>query len=460
VPEDSLQSPNHADASVANGRLDSWKEIAVYLKRDVTTVRRWEKREGLPVHRHLHERRDSVYAYTHEVDRWWEDRRNHLTDKAGPNGGTTSEGESAVSSDIVTAAPRDRARLAWTLAATFFVATLVLASLVVVRESQTGEGERAEVRFPLFPPEHTSFGSVSLSPDGRQLAFTAVPISPSGQKTLLWVRRLDTPTAQPLRDTEDASFPFWSPASDALGFFAGGKLWIVQLSGGAARAVADAPNGRGGTWNRDGIIVFAPGRDGALFRVSAAGGATTRVTEVEQPNERGHLWPEFLPDGRHFIYLADGIGNVAEHHNIFVGALDRPERKALIPRASSNATYGAGGHLFFTRDRKLMAQPFDLTALDLTGEAVAIADRVQAQLGFDHKMDFSVSANGVLAQRSMQNPASRLIWRDRATRRSAFLSTPAEYYDFALSPDETRVAIAVFDPLPSRRFGFGVVGVR
>jgi eukaryotic-like serine/threonine-protein kinase len=461
MPDETPQAVNPAEVSVANGRLDSWKEIAVYLKRDVTTVRRWEKRQGLPVHRHLHERRDSVYAYAEEIDRWWESRRKQLTDTTAPNGETRDSGEGGIASDRAAVTPPLRARLAWTLAATFFVATLVVASLVAIRDSTSRNGEQAEVRFSMFPPENTSFGSVSLSPDGRQVAFTAVPIPPFSQKKLLWVRRLDTLAAQPLRDTEDASFPFWSPASDALGFFAGGKLWIVQIPGGSSpRAVAEAPNGRGGTWNQEGVIVFAPHPEGALLRVASTGGTASPVTTVTRPQERGHLWPEFLPDGRHFIYLADGAANAAEHHNLFVGALDSPERKVIAARASSNATYGAGGHLFFTRERKLMAQPFDPAKLALTGEAVAIFERVQAQMGFDHKMDFSVSANGVLAQRSMQSPATRLIWRDRGERDAAFVSTPAEYYDPTLSPDGTRVAVAQFDPQPSRRFGFGVVGMR
>ncbi len=443
----------------ANDRLDSWKEIAAYLKRDVTTVRRWEKREGLPVHRHLHERRDSVYSYRTEIDEWWEGRRNHLVENGALEGVTLGGGNGSSTSAALPEAPErlpraPRARLAWTLAGTFFFATLILALLLVARSQPTAFGDTAELRFSIFPPEETSFASVGLSPDGRHFAFTAGPTSTSGGKTLLWVRALDTLAARSVPDTEDATFPFWSPTSDALGFFAGGKLWIVAIAGGSPRVVCDAPNGRGGTWNREGIIVFAPGREGPLLRVEASGGAAAPVTTVERPNERGHLWPEFLPDGNHFLYLADS--NVPEHHNLFVGALDGNERQRLFP-LGSNAAY-SDGYLVFARDRQLVAQPFDASRLALTGEAVTLVERVQQQS--DHKTDFSVSANLVLVYRTMQSPATRLVWRDRTQLHSTLVGTPGEYTEPALSPDETRVAIDLFDPRPSKRFGYGVGRVR
>lgn len=429
-----------------NDRLDSWKEIAAYLKRDVTTVRRWEKREGLPVHRHVHERRDSVYAYTSEIEEWWQGRRNHLAENGA---------------DVHPPAPAQslwtRGRLAWAVAAILMALSIALAGFLAVRAGRTTDANN-EVRFALHPPPDTSFGSVALSPDGRQIAFTAVPDVTAQGKTLLWVRPVGALDARSLPDTEDATFPFWSPASDALGFFAGGKLWTIDLAGGAARPVADAPSGRGGTWNRDGIILFARDRDSALFRVPATGGSPTAVTGVERPNERGHTWPEFLPDGHHFLYLADS--NFPEHHNLFVGSLDSTDRKLLIPRASSNATYTADGYLFFAHDRALMAQRFDTESLSLTGEPVTVVDRVNEQMGFDHKKDFSVSQNGVAVYREMQSPASRLVWRDRVHPLSPMLDTPAEYYSPTFAPDDTRVALSLFDPKPSKRFGYGLANVR
>jgi Tol biopolymer transport system component len=431
-----------------DGRLDSWKEIAAYLRRDVTTVRRWEKREGLPVYRHLHERRDSVYAYAGEIDRWWETRRNGLAEELR-NG------------RALTAAPGTAARVPapvwWVVAAVITLVTLTPLRNLIDADGKVADGPA--IRFPVSAPDHMYFGSVSLSPDGRMLAFTATPAVPSKAQPLLWIRSFDTLAARVLPETEGATFPFWSPNNDALGFFAGGKLWVLELPDGSPRSVADAPDGRGASWNRDGIIVFAPDRMGPLLRVAAAGGRSVPVTVVTGPAERGHLWPDFLPDGNHFLYLAHGGENRKEHHNLFVGALDGTPARRLFA-AASNVTYSATGHLVFVRERQLMMQPFDPTRLAITGEAVIFGDRIHEANDADHRADFSVSANGILAYRTMQSPASRLLWHGRSSPLTALVDAPAEYFDPTFSPDESRVAIARFDPRPSPRFGFGVVGVR
>ena len=438
---DPRESAEHSEDAAADDRLDSWKEIAAYLKRDVTTVRRWEKREGLPVHRHLHARRDSVYGYRSELDAWWQGRRNHLGENGTP-----------VSSPWVA-----RGAWGWVLAGILFVITMTLALVLAGGYSGTSRSNPSQVQFLLPPPPNMGFGSVSLSPDGRQLAFTAVPNSSVAGKPLLWIRLLDSTVARVLADTENATFPFWSPNGDAVGFFADGKLWIVSATRGVPRVVCDAPNGRGGTWNRDGVILFAADRDDGILRVPAAGGTPIPVTNVSRPAQRGHVWPEFLPDGNHFIYLADS--HLPEQHTLFVGALDNGQSKPLITRASSNAAY-ANGYLFLSRERDMVAQPFDPTTLAFTGEPVTIANRVQQLQGFDHKTDFSVSTNGVMVYRTMQSPATRLVWRDRAQRSADFVEASAEYFEPALSPDETRVAFALFDPQPSPRFGYGLAAVR
>lgn len=449
---DSLDSTPQGDAG--NGRLDSWKEIAAYLKRDVTTVRRWEKREGLPVHRHLHERRDSVYAFTQEVDRWWEGRRNHFAGTTGVDNGTSDSSDHDPPALFVTpTAPQrePRARLAWTLVALFFLTSLTLAALLVLRPAV--HADSVMLRFRISPPEELSFGSAAVSPDGRHVAFTAVPRHTNRGKALLWVRSLETDDARSLRDSDNAAFPFWSAAGDALGFFAGGKLWIVDLAGGTPRALADAPDGRGATWSRDGTIVFAPGRDGPLFRVAATGGPATPITIVNRPHERGHLWPEFLPDGQNLLYLADS--SVQEHHTLFVASLGGGTPKPILARAASNAVYGANGYLFFARDRQLLAQRFDANAHVLVGTPITITDFVQQQQGFDHKTDVSVATNGLVLYRSMQSPATRMVWRDREEWLSPLIDTPAEYSEPAFSPDDSRIAIGLFDPSLSKRFGYG-----
>jgi Tol biopolymer transport system component len=215
--------------------------------------------------------------------------------------------------------------------------------------------------------------------------------------------------------------------------------------------LGDAPAGRGGTWNRDGTILFSPGREGGVFRVAASGGSATPVTSVERPRHRGHLWPEFLPDGRHFLYLADSTD--PEHHVIYVAAIDSTDRKPLVT-AASNATYTRDGHLLFSRDRRLVAQPFDVDRLELAGEPVTLVDELHHQLELDHKADFSVAAE-VLAYRSPTSTKVQLVWRDRAGRQAALIDDSAQYFEPTLSPDGKRIAVARSEP-PSKRFGFGL----
>src|SRR5262245_38926029 len=210
VIDDAPETVGPAGNSSANGRLDSWKEIGAYLKRDVTTVRRWEKREGLPVHRHLHDRRDSVYAYRHEIDEWWRNRRHHLAAKAA----------------VVTPGP-GRERAAWSAAAVLLIATLASTATLAVKSFTATARDDAEVRFTIQPPDGTTFGTVTLSPDGDQLAFTA---STRDGPSRLFVRPLRTVMPQPLPGTDGAAYPFWSPDGQSLGFFAHGRLQRVSVS--------------------------------------------------------------------------------------------------------------------------------------------------------------------------------------------------------------------------------------
>jgi Tol biopolymer transport system component len=453
VAGDDLDS---ADRSGVLERLDSWKEIAAYLKRDVTTVRRWEKREGLPVQRHLHEQRDSVYAYKQEIDRWWEGRRSHLADRTWSNGESngSDHGPPPPARTKGSLFVAERANAGWAVAAALLLSTVALAALLIVRTPGTSDG--AERRFSIYPPPATAFGAVSLSPDGRYLAFAATSTS-NGGHALLWLRAQDDVTPHAMPDTEGAAFPFWSPASDAIGFFAGGKLWTVRVNGGSPRVVCDAPEGRGGAWNRQGRIVFAPGREGPLFQIAADGGDPVAVTTVDRPKQRGHVWPEFLPDGNRFLYLADS--DTPENHFLAVGSLDGAIGEQLFPFAS-NVAYTRDGLLIFARDRQLLAQPFDDDRLVLSGDPITLVDKVQQPGSFDHKADFAVSDNGVLVYRTRQSPANRLVWHDRVHPRSALVDAPAEYYEPALSPDERQLAVALFDPNPSNRFGYGTAKVR
>jgi Tol biopolymer transport system component len=456
VRQDSGEAP---DVTATNGaeRLDSWKEIASYLKRDVTTVRRWEKREHLPVHRHLHERRDSVYAYTHEIDQWWQGRHG-LADNGVLAPDADSARSRAPSTESGASLPipvtRRTATRSW-LARSLSVASLIAAAWVLVRVVDTAPGTADAIRFAVAPPEGTTLGTFAVSRDGRHIALTATD-AVSGE-SLLWIRSLDALSPRAVPDSDGARDPFWSPASDRVGFFASGKLWTVALAGGNPRALSDAPDARGGAWNGNDVILFAPTRNGPLYSVSAKGGRAAPVTTVAA-NERGHLWPEFLPDGSRFLFLADS--DAPADHALAVGSLDGSTRKVLVARASSNAVYDHSGHLLFARERQLVAQRFDSVTLDVTGEAEVVVDRVHQPQGGDHKTDASVSADGVLVYRAMQSPATRLVWRERSGVRAMMIGEPREHTEPALSPDQSRLAVAVFDPRPSPRFGYGVAAVR
>jgi Tol biopolymer transport system component len=434
--------PDPPQAKVASDRLDSWKEIAAYLKRDVTTVRRWEKREGLPVHRHRHEQRESVYAFANELDSWWESRRGNLAN------GNGSVADAPLNGADAGPAPR---RVAFFVVATVSVAAGVALTLGALRMWPSSVDD-SEYRFAVFPPEQTSFGSVSLSPNGRYLAFTA---STADGPSMLFLRSLDAMTSKPLPGTDGAAFPFWSPSSDEIGFFAGGQLRAIALSAAAPRVVCSAPNGRGGTWNRQGQIVFTPERAGPLARVPAAGGDAVPVSVLAN-GERGHLWPEFLPDGDHFLFLADSAE--PQFHILFIGAVRSPERTHLFPLAS-NAAY-ARGQLFFARERQLLAAPFDVDRRRVTAEPIVVGDEVLQQWNLDHKTDFSVSEAGPLVFRSLSGPDTKLVWRDRAERRSLVMTpSAAHHFEPTLSPDQKRIAVDVFDPRPSKQHGFGLAAV-
>jgi Tol biopolymer transport system component len=426
-------------------RLDSWKEIAGYLRRDITTVRRWEKREGLPVHRHLHERRESVYAFRSEVDAWWRGRRGELA-----NGGVTNGAVAAPSLSM-----RGREAVAWTIAIACGAAALLLAWRVSPADERRVETPR--LQYSMAAPDGTAITAVSLSLDGTQLAFTTAPRSGADQTTRLWVQPLDEQRARPIADTEGAQLPFWSPKGDRVGFFSEGQLWTVGMDGGPPRAIAKAPMPRGGTWGADDTIVFAPGRDGPLFRVAAAGGEPIVLTTVDQPGERGHVWPSFLPDGRRFLYLADSA--VSSGHGVYVGSLDGPTRTRVIERGMSNVAYSETGHLLFARDRQLVAQRFDTRRLSLGGDPVVVAEDVNEPLGLTHLRDFAV-ARDVVVYRARQSSAVRLVWRDRQGRSTRFTAEPGEYTEPALSPDQTRLAVDLFFPEPSERFGYGSAQIR
>jgi eukaryotic-like serine/threonine-protein kinase len=304
----------------------------------------------------------------------------------------------------------------------------------------------------ILPPENVQFafgsGAMALSPDGSRVAF---PGSLADGKRMLFVRPLAAISAQPLAGTEGAAWPFWSPDSRFLGFFASGKLKKIEASGGPPETITDAQSGRGGSWNREGVIVFAATHRSSLARVSAAGGTPAPMTELDASRgETTHRLPFFLPDGRHFLYLALGPAAGATGNALWIGSLDSKKGELLL-RVDSSAAFapssaGASrGHLLFLREETLMAQPFDAKKRRLTGEAFPVAEHVSQ--GQSNNAIFSVSENGLLAyQAGGSLELSQLTWFDRNGKELEALGAPASYNRPRLSHDGLRVAVEITDP--------------
>ena len=247
-------------------------------------------------------------------------------------------------------------------------------------------------------------GSFVLSNDGSRLAYVAAD---SQGRVLLWVRKLDSPKGLPLDGTAGAEYPFWSADGRNIGFFADGKLKRIEADGQNLQTVCAAPNGRGGTWNRDGVIVFTPNAVGGVARVSAAGGTSTPITQTSV--SINHRFPRFLPDGRHFLFTL-AYGKKGED-GIYAGSLDSPEIKLVSAGPSSNPVY-ASGYLLLVRDSKLLAQPFDVRQLEVTGAPSLVSDGVRS--AFDRRVaDFSAASNGTLVFLSTEGSGQRLVWFDR-----------------------------------------------
>jgi hypothetical protein len=340
-------------APASSDRLHSWKEIAAYLKRDVTTVRRWEKREGLPVHRHLHDRRDSVYAFPAELDGWLEGRRNTAPVAAEAQVGRPGTASLAIAAAVVMSGA--------TVAVTYLRAS----------PPDTGACAFPFQSSPLILADAATGGDFSISPDGRRPAFVAAAADGTRR---LWIRPLDSLAAMPLAETEGAANPFWSPDGEFVAFFAQRTLKKIASAGGPVQILADAVLPRGGTWNAEGVILFAVNAGEQLYRVWSAGGPVTRV-DLNQVNGESH-WPDFLADGRHFIYHGR-----RQKPGIYLGTLDSPETRLLATDYIS-AEYASGHLLLLTGGTQsqtsgtLMAQAFDTTSLRLAGEAAPLAESV------------------------------------------------------------------------------------
>jgi len=323
-------------------------------------------------------------------------------------------------------------RVSWILAGAFFLLTLAggMAWWTASHQRQPAMSFSAAVPF--------AANDLALSPDGRVLAMVGY-YAPTNDY-ILWTHEVGSRKTTSLEGTHGASFPFWSPDGRSIGFFADGKVKKIDASGGLVQVLCGAPNGRGGAWNRDDTVIFAPDALGPLLRVSSSGGTPVELTKVDTARaEVGHRWPVFLPDQRHFLYLAANFSGRAGINAIYVGSLDSNEKKFVV-NTSSNAFYSEPGYLVYMRDQTLVAQPFDLRNFSLSGEPHTLTDEV---LYFPqvYRAVFSVAGPQVLvAQTGKGVYLSQLTWFDRNGKTVGLSGKPSWYANVKLSPDGRRIA--------------------
>ena len=340
----------------------------------------------------------------------------------------------------VVARRRSRERLAWMLAAAMTLVVVVGAALVVpglMRKPVTPP----VMRFAVTTPPDVTLGNdvtnSAISPDGRTLAFLAADTSGTGR---IWLRPIGSLATQPLAGTDNASLPFWSPDSRYLGFFADGKLKKIAVADGSPEVICDAPDGRGGTWSKDGVILLAPVAAGGLLRVSADGGEPVEIMRPDSSrHETGLRFPRFLPDGKHFLFVS--LPARRGNHDVFVGTLGSAGRESLLVSAAT-PVYAEPGYLILVRNGRLMAQRFDAARLKLFGEAMPLGEAPPPS-GTNSAPAVSASGNGILAHPAAGLPNTQLVWLDRAGRPQGTLALPpGRYSDLSLSPDGQRMIVS------------------
>ena len=331
---------------------------------------------------------------------------------------------------------RSRERAAWALVAVFALAAVGLGARLALAPPPPPP---QTMRFELPVPEGVvAIDAPRVSPDGRMIAFNAID---SAGTTRIWLRSMGAVAARPIDGTEGTTRPFWSPDSRFLGFFSGGKLKKVDVTGGPPQTICDAPGGADGTWGPDGTILYDGTGNDPIRRVAAAGGTPVDiVTSNPATGENQVGWPEFLPDGRHFLYLS--ITDSLDKNKYRVGTLDSDER-IDIAASQTQVAYAPPGRLLFVRDGTLVAQPFDPEAMKTTGDPVPLAERIGTDnIGLAR---FSISREGTLVYRTGDSNG-RLVWVDRAGRQAEVIGDAGQFGDPALSPDGRRLAYNQLDP--------------
>jgi Tol biopolymer transport system component len=335
----------------------------------------------------------------------------------------------------VVARRKNREKLAWGIAA----AALVTAAGLGFGFWKRTPPPKHTMRFDVdVPADVTGLDAPKISPDGRILAFDATD---SSGKHRIWIRPLNALQAHALAGTEGTRRPFWSPDGRYLAFVADGKLMKVDVAGGPPQKICDAPTAADGTWGLDGVILYDGTGLDPIQRVPASGGVPTVMVKPDAARKETQIgWPEFLPDGKHFLYMA--ITQKSSESMYRIASLDGKENRPFAP-AQSMVTYVEPGYLLYLRDRTLVAQPFDAKALKTTGEPLPLAEKVGSDsVGLGR---FSVSREGTLAYRT-GDTTDRMVWVNRDGKELETIGDPAQYHDPVFSPDGRRLAYDLIDP--------------
>lgn len=323
------------------------------------------------------------------------------------------------------------------------VAVLILGVLGLVNWRRAANPLRAVITLPSelrLMPAREGLG-LAISPDGTQLVFSAV--GPENHSKL-WLRRLASLTPEAIPGTEDATFPFWSPDGENLGFFAGRALKRVNLADHSVRTLCAIGTGRGGTWSREGVILLSSGTLGPIYKVSAEGGVPAPVTTLHETHYTSHRWPEFLPDGKHFVYLAVNHDKSGSPAAIFLGSLEaEPER--LLGESDSNAV-PVPGSLLFVSHGKLIAQSLDLEKRVVDSRANIIAESVGYDPGSWYGSFVATATEVVYRPRQEKPENERIAWFDRTGNKLRDAGPPGQYREIGLSPDGRTIAAACGDP--------------
>jgi eukaryotic-like serine/threonine-protein kinase len=341
----------------------------------------------------------------------------------------------------VTSAQRFPPRWMWAAAALLVIVSL--AGGYFLRSPTPTRVLRANLTLPNALELENSDSALALSPNGRRLAL--VLIDNSG-KQQIWLRSLDSLTAQALAGTEGATYPFWSPDSRFLGFFDDGLLKKMDISTGVIQNLCDARNGRGASWGTRDLIVFSPGPYSPLYSVPAAGGTQSRLTTLDaRTKNESHRLPEFLPDGLHVLFHGgESAGGTLAKGAIYAVNV-QSKKVSLVVKEDSAVRYAAPGYILFVRNRTLMAQRFEMRSLRTVGEAVPIAERLIFNT-FRLTAPFSVSDSGILIYQSGSAiPQSQLTWFDFEGRKLGTVGDPTAIAGIFLSPDDKRMLAAVVD---------------